>query len=47
MLRYYYREGAVRNALNGDKVFETAVGILDHPEVYSSILSPKNKQKTK
>ena len=41
MLRYYYRKGSTRNALNGDKTFAAAQAILDSPQIYSKILNPK------
>lgn len=41
MLRYYYRRGAVRNSLNGDRTFDTALAILNSPKDYSRILKPK------
>ncbi len=44
MLRYYYRKGSTRNALNGDKTFAAAQAILDSPQIYSKILNPKKNK---
>ncbi len=44
MLRYYYRKGSTRNALNGDKTFAAAQAILDSPQTYSKILNPKKNK---
>ncbi len=44
MLRYYYRKGSTRNALNGDKTFAAAQAILDSPQIYSNILNPKKNK---
>ncbi len=44
MLRYYYRKGSTRNALNGDKIFAAAQAILDSPQTYSKILNPKKNK---
>ena len=43
MLRYYYRRGAVRNSLRGDKTLGTALAILADKDAYSAILHPKKK----
>lgn len=40
MLRYYYRKGFVRNALNGDRTLETALAVLGDPQRYRRMLSP-------
>lgn len=44
MLRYYYRRGAVRNSLNGDKILDAAKAVLDSPQTYSNILKPTKKK---
>ncbi len=44
MLRYYYKRGAVRNSLNGDKTLDAVRQILDSPQTYSEILKPKKKK---
>lgn len=47
MLRYYYREGAVRNSISSDKVFRAADAVLSDPALYSSMLRPHNKKNKK
>lgn len=43
MLRYYYRRGAVRNSLRGDKTLAAAMAILADKAAYGAILHPKKK----
>lgn len=43
MLRYYYRRGAVRNSLRGDKTLAAAMAILADEAAYGAILHPKKK----
>lgn len=43
MLRYYYRRGAVRNSLRGDKTLGAAMAILADKAAYDAILHPKKK----
>lgn len=39
--RYYYKKGVLIHQLSRDKVFDKAVEVLNHPDLFQSLLQPK------
>jgi len=44
--RYYYKKGVLIHQLSRDKVFDKAVEVLNHPDLFQSVLQPKTAHTT-